>query len=381
MKQISIPVKPENKLNIKATEDLFIEGTETGLLIAVVRHSDSFRYTETAGKIEVKTTSDCHLQIPSLMSVTIEKAGGDVSITGLKSRVIVGKVGGDLIIQNLDGASIETIGGDLHVHNPGNAVEVVRVGGDIYGSQIHAISTRSVGSDARLFQIDGEVNLKVGGDAELEFIQDALPKSVLTTGGDARIVVPPIAQGQLELHSGGNNIEVSAAGQDGDWELEQLSLPLGEGGNQVNITAGGDIFVTDKKTSESDFDEVFHRSINDWKSFGADLEKQIRESVGVSVENMRWATRSANLAGEKTRAKIEKAMRKLESGGVIIDHTGVNVERNGKHVGITFGTPVAPKEPPRAGSSDEERLLVLKMLQEKKITAEEADKLLSALDK
>jgi hypothetical protein len=40
------------------------------------------------------------------------------------------------------------------------------------------------------------------------------------------------------------------------------------------------------------------------------------------------------------------------------------------------GVPVSPK--PQA--SEEERMMILKMLQEKKITAEEAEKLLSALE-
>jgi hypothetical protein len=66
---------------------------------------------------------------------------------------------------------------------------------------------------------------------------------------------------------------------------------------------------------------------------------------------------------------------------VVIDHTGVNVERNGKHVGINFGTPVEKQAKKSGGVSDEERILVLKMLQDKRITAEEADKLLAALDK
>jgi hypothetical protein len=36
--------------------------------------------------------------------------------------------------------------------------------------------------------------------------------------------------------------------------------------------------------------------------------------------------------------------------------------------------------PPKPQASEEERLAILKMLQEKKITADEADKLLSALE-
>jgi hypothetical protein len=36
--------------------------------------------------------------------------------------------------------------------------------------------------------------------------------------------------------------------------------------------------------------------------------------------------------------------------------------------------------PPRPSATDEERLAILKMLQDKKITAEEAEKLLSSLE-
>lgn len=381
MKQVSIPIKIENKLNIKASEDLFVEGTDSSILISVVRESDSFRYTEVGGKIEIKVNSDCHLQIPSEMMVTVEKVGGDASLTGLQGRVIIGKVGGDLMVQNLGGASVESVGGDLHINNPGDGMEVSRVGGDLYGRQIQSLSTRAVGGDARLLQVSGKVSLTAGGDAELEFSELQLPEVAVTAGGDIRMVVPKDAQGQLELRSEGQAIQVSAAGQQGEWEMEQMTLPLGEGGNVLRITAGGDILVTDQETLEADFDEVFKDTVNDWRTFGADLERQIRESIGNSMKNMKWATRSANLSSEKARAKMEKAMSKLSANGVVIDHTGVNVERNGKHVGINFGSPVDKQAKKSGGITDEERVMVLKMLQDKKITAEEADKLLAALDK
>jgi BMFP domain-containing protein YqiC len=315
------------------------------------------------------------------MMVTIEKVGGDASLSGLQGRVIIGKVGGDLVIQNLGGASIESVGGDLHINNTGDGMEVSRVGGDLFGRQIQTLSTRSVGGDARLLQVSGKVSLTAGGDAELEFNAAQLPEVVVTAGGDIRVVVPKDAQGQLELQSKGESIRVSAAGQQGEWEMEQMSLPLGEGGSLLKITAGGDIVVTDQEALESDFEQVFEDSFKDWKTFGADLEKQIRESIGNSMQNMKWATRSASVSAEKARAKMEKAMSKLGANGVVIDHTGVNVERNGKHVGINFGTPVEKQAKKSGGVSDEERILVLKMLQDKRITAEEADKLLAALDK
>lgn len=381
MKQVTIPVKVENKLNIRASDDLSVEGLEGAVMVAVVRQSDSFKYTETAGKTEVKVTSDCRLQLPSSVPLTVEKVGGDATMMNLTSRVIVGKIGGDLVIRNLPGASIEAVGGDLHINLVGGGMEVVRVGGDLYGSEIQSLSARAIGGDVYLRRVTGEINLTAGGDIQLELSTSDLPAINITAGGDIQLIVPTTANGQLAMTSKGNTISVHVGEQVGDWEVEQLDLPLGEAKNLVKLTAAGDITVSDQEIIEHDFDTVFENSATEWQSFGADLEKQIRESIGSAMEGVHWATQSAAFAGEKARAKVEKAMRKLDAKGVVIDHTGVNVERDGKHVGITFGTPVVKTEKRSSGPSDEERLLVLKMLQDKKITAEEADKLLSALDK
>jgi len=383
MKKVSIPVKPENKLNIKASDDLHVEGSDSSIMTAVVRQSDSFRYTESVGKGDVRATSDCWLSVPVSMAVTIEKVGGDASLTNLASRVIVGKVGGDLVIQNLGGASIEAIGGDLHVNSPGGeGLETVRVGGDLYGTSVQSLSARSVGGDVFLQQVTGAVNLVAGGDIEIEVTVPDLPLISVIAGGDICLVVPADdVHGQMELHSKGYEIDIHAGGQQGNWEEEQLSLPLGDDGNLVKLSAGGKITVTDQADLNRDHTSVISDSINDWKTFGEELEQQIRDNIGSAMNNIHWATRSTSDVGEKARMKVEKARRKMEAKGVSIDDTGVNVNHNGKHVGITFGTPVSIPEKEMSGVTDEERLLVLKMLQDKKITADEADKLLSALEK
>jgi len=381
MKQISIPVKPDTKLNIIAADDLSVEGLEGSLMIAVFTESDSFRYTEGAGRSEIRVTSSCRLQIPPLMAVTLQKVGGDASINDLASRMIIGKVGGDLVIQNVPGASVETVGGDFSIKNSTEAVEAARVGGDLFATNIQSLSSRAVGGDVFCKQVNGKVNLIAGGDVDLSLDSPVLPPLSISAGGDIDLILPVGANGQLELHSRSQAIEVNAAGQQGEWEIEQLSLPLGEGGNVLHLEAGGDILVTDQGQFDHDFEDLFSSPIEDWRSFGARLEDQIRQTIGASMESIKWATRNASRASEKARMRAEKARRKVGSSGVTIDSTGINVDRNGRSVGFVFGTPDAPKTPPRSGPTDEERLLVLRMLQEKKITAEEADKLLSALDK
>jgi predicted methyltransferase len=77
MKQISMPVKTDSKINIKASGDLSIEGNDQNIMTAVVRHSDTLKISESGDKLELKATSDLRLQLPALQAVTVEKVGGD----------------------------------------------------------------------------------------------------------------------------------------------------------------------------------------------------------------------------------------------------------------------------------------------------------------
>jgi hypothetical protein len=78
---------------------------------------------------------------------------------------------------------------------------------------------------------------------------------------------------------------------------------------------------------------------------------------------------AARRAEEKMR-RAEDKMRRVESRA-----------RNHPHVMFGWDPSARPaSEPAGEPVSDEERLAILKMLQEKKITSEEADKLLAALE-
>ncbi len=71
----------------------------------------------------------------------------------------------------------------------------------------------------------------------------------------------------------------------------------------------------------------------------------------------------------RAEGKMRAHDRRMKSGGVIFRGAGVSPER-----------PAGPMPPADQPISDEERLTILRMLQEKKISLEDAEKLLSALE-
>jgi len=80
---------------------------------------------------------------------------------------------------------------------------------------------------------------------------------------------------------------------------------------------------------------------------------------------------------DEQRRKIEKKIWKAERK---LNRVRVGIDREGARWTWGVGSRPGPGTEAHAGASDEERATILRMLQEKKITAEEADRLLGALE-
>lgn len=400
MKQVSMPIKTDSQVNIIVSDDLSLSGKNQLLMTALVKESDSLKFSEDQGKVEIRATSDLSLQLPALQPVTVEKAGGDAHVSGLIQRVIIGKVGGDLALVDLAGASVEMVGGDISLQRTTGAVEIARVGGDLVGSAVESVLSSAVGGDIYLRDVKGSLNLVAGGDVVLQLASANPAMVTITAGGDVKIRVHAACNAQLELYTEGGSIRLNACGQQGEWDQEQVVIPFGEGGNVVSIKAEGDILIIDHDDLDGVFQSRWDEMFENWEGFGSDLEKRVRESVAATSERIKWATLGTAAAGEKVRLKLEQAMRKLDERGKRLRERGITIDlpekpgvcgdinatgfrrgENDKVVGFTFPGENASTPTPTSKATDEERVMVLKMLQEKKITLEEAEKILSALEK
>lgn len=374
MKQTSFPMKPDGRLTVRCGADLSIEGIEAGTMVVIVDNGEGLRMKEDGGVFSLAADSDCRVILPFGVTVTIEKAGGDASIKNLSRRVVIGKVGGDLHLNMVEGASVENIGGDCVIQQAAGAVEINRIGGDLMAELTGSLIASAVGGDARVQGGSGMVMVNAGGDISLKFIEPKLPEVKATAGGDLKVLVPTAASGMLEMNSEGEDISVHAAGQDFESEERAASLPLGEGGATLSLTAGGDLQVTDLDKENWEFDEDLDSMDDRWQDFGIEIEQKIREGLKSVSETVRMATEQANRAGQMAEEKVNRAFRHL-------DERGMGAGRKRKVVGFSFGEPDLPPTAKPAGATDEERMIVLRMLQEKKISVEEAEKLLNALDR
>jgi hypothetical protein len=98
-----------------------------------------------------------------------------------------------------------------------------------------------------------------------------------------------------------------------------------------------------------------------WGNYGRDLGERISRRAQETAER---AARKAEAAGRRAERHVERKLR----------HTAG--KRHNLKWNFTQDVTGAKREP----VSDEERMTILRMLAEKKITSEEAEKLLSALE-
>jgi hypothetical protein len=332
--------------------------------------------------VTISCDSDLILNIPRRLALDIEAVSGDADVRELPGGVTLRQVEGDLSLRTVGAASIGTVMGDVEARESGPlTIDSIQADLSIRGGK-GDFSARSIEGDVSLNEIQGNVNLDaVMDDLYVRGVNGNLNAHV---EGDAVLYLQPaegrainvIAEGDILLHMSGRASAALtlSAGDADDIREEMPGVPkrdgtnpraviLGSGGAAINLKAEGDVMVTSRES--------------DWESaaefdFGGSwpLPEDFSERINRRVQD---ATRRAAERSEAAMRRAEDNMRRAED----------NMRRqHGRRFSFNWSSgrgghsPVPPSEP----VSEEERMTILRMLQEKKITSDDAEKLLSALE-
>jgi hypothetical protein len=223
----------------------------------------------------------------------------------------------------------------------------------------------------------GNIKVNVGEDVVVYLEPKADGVYSVIAGDDILLVLPSDANATLNLH--GDKIDVDWPGIESDEDMIERGVTLGDGSAKITLTAGGDIRVTndvEAGTSAEDFGNFAGMNF-DWSGFGERLSRQVERGVGRAARHAEEAAqRAERLASEAARRAERHAERQARRW-----KGNVKVGRWNWDFGPGHGRPPTPPAPPGSEPvAEEERMAVLKMLAEKKITAEQAEQLLSALE-
>jgi hypothetical protein len=343
--------------------DLSLVGWE-GDDILLKADDEEMRVSQDGDQVTVSCDDDLSLRVPKGASIFISNIGGDASIRGVLGGIELKEIGGDLSIRDVDSVAIDTIRSDFSLRGAKGHLSVKNANSDVSIREVEGnVTLDSVADDLALRDVRGNVKANVAEDVVLYLNPQAGNTYAVTAGDDILLVMPPKANATLTLNA--DQIDVDWQGVEDDEDAASRVITLGDGSAIVTLSAGGDIRVSNRSDageSAEDFGNFAGMGM-DWSGFGERISRRVEQAT-------------------------ERAQRKIEAAARRIEHKTRDAERRGRRGkgaleigrwGWDFsmkGVPMPPKPP----VSEEERIAILKMLQEKKITAEEAEKLLSALE-
>jgi hypothetical protein len=399
-----IPQKEITRLEIhKAGGDLFLNGWNREE-IKISNLSEGDQVKEKGQQLTIDCSDDIMVHLPYNLEVSIKSIAGNASIKGIEGAVEINAVGGDLSLADIAAGTVATVGGDLIASHIQGDLKVNKIVGSALAEHIAGqISLQEVGGDIELVKVSGGMEAKAGGNARLSLNPVPWQAYRIESGGNISASLPDDCAAALSLKSKGADITLILGEHDIKLKEQEHKIELGEGGPTIMLQAAGKIFltgdeytwVTNLKMNAEELEklarEFSSQTTQEIKTHLGHLEEELQaslsglssslDSMGISEENLKdladrfeksglQAAQKVEMAAIKAQAKVERQLAKARQQAL---------KAKSKMQEFDLGKFLDLQEEKKS-VSEEERLMILKMLQEKKISPRDADELLKALE-
>jgi hypothetical protein len=366
MEKVQLEVGEKTTVKILSVGgDLRISGRETERFEAQAPEHGELKVDQEGDQISVSCRTGCLIFLPSKSRVEAERVGGDVRLTELANDCMIRSVGGDLSLRRVESVTFELIGGDLHARRVVGDLMVDQIGGDAIVEKVQGnVILRAVGGDLVLRKVDGRVEASVGGDANVALATKPQVRSTVNSGGDLSCSLPDQASATVTLKAGGDIAFPSMF--EAEEDDQQRVIHLGEGEAEIDLSAGGDLLLRVGSEDPGYSDELFGDLLRDFESKAVEIEARFG-AMGAGLYGF-----DADRIGERVRRSVARAQRKAA-------RTSAHAKRRAKHK-HAFKFRFGGLGSERTEATDEERLTILRMVEAGKISVEEAEQLLEALE-
>jgi hypothetical protein len=367
--------------------------------------------------VYLHSKTNCRVIVPRSSEIRLEAVFGSANIKLIDGDLVANRVDGNLDLRNVGATRLDRVKGNLHARRVSGELDLDTIDGNAYVVDVQGAFNvhSSIGGNLNLEDIEGNATANVGGNLSVRL--DPLPGSSyeFKAGGNLACWLSEDASAEVHILQA-SKFSINYASQN----ISQhggvpYSVVFGDGDSSIKLSAGGNMAVSgapgfsghagfgvnvDFKAGEipEDFSEDIHRQIEAQMEM---LERQIEfqmenlsstlGSVGLSEEAAERISRKAREASarateraqEKMQRAQEKIQRKIDAARRKAEQKSRSARRaeqrqESRPPGSGFTAPAfTPQEDP---VSNEERLMILQMLEEKKITLQEAEQLLAALE-
>ena len=366
---------------VRCQRDLAITGSDPRQVV-VEGHREEPSVERQGEALTITAKEDCVIHCPPGASLTIKQVDGDLSAQGLTGPLAIESARGDVTLRGVGPTTLREASGDLEARGVEGELHIQEVRGDAKIRQVTGkVKLESVRGDLSARDLEaGAVVEHVGGDVSLN--------TALAAGMSYRVEASGDISAKVEIGSGarltleGGEVHCRLPLQVTERASGRIVGTLGDGSAELILRAEGDLSVMERGEDSGwqgsgQWESAMESWSQQFETQMADMQRKLEERLanipyvdGEKVarraqEAAERARRQAERAAERARARAERASRKPE-------HRGHGMR-------WTWSPPQPPK-PPAEPISDAERMAILKMVQDKKITADEASKLLAALE-
>jgi hypothetical protein len=416
-------VKTDEKPRIVLAEvqgDLRVKGWDRSEVVAKSSSGNDLSLEKRDDAFHIVCLNDCTLYVPHSSSLDVGTVLGDAAFKALEGELSVEEVAADLALRDVGATQLGTVGSDLSARRMRGVLEVQNVGGSVVVRDVDGqFSAKGIGGHLHLRDVSGGVSTSVGGNATLELAPVPWQAYSINAGGNIRCQLPADTNAEINISSGAQKIKVNLGEISDTIRAGNHSLTLGEGGPALNFNAGGQVDLS-SQPSIWDFEEEIEVDFGgELGVMGEELSEQISQQIESHLEMLEsqldshLAPLSASLSGaglseeqaerirerieqareraaaraeaaaqraqEKIKRKLAAAQRRAERKARAAAVRRARKERQKRgHVG--FGGLTSSTKPAGDPITDDERMLILNMLQDKKISVEEAEELLASLE-
>ncbi len=378
---------------------------------------------EQDGRLHLRCEDSCLIRLPLAAQVHIQRVLGNLQIRGLEGALSIDQVMGSVELRHVSETQIHNVSGDLLARHVEGDFLADQVTGDAIVRHVQGdCRLQQVAGDGDISAVDGEVSAHILGDAVLSLSSLSGERYHLSAEGDLRCYLPQDASARLSLSSRARDIQIHL--DEGSQQVVQSEyhLTLGDGQAEISLAAGGSLVFFNRETIYADEDSGIKGEAP--RVVSAEVASQIADQIEAQIEAQLRALnlqleqlsktlkqagispaeaerimekahitseRASALAREKMRRAQERLERKLAAVQQKAEQKARAAERKAstspREPGTTrrawsfeWTSPTTTPSSPVEAISDEERLIILRMLEQKKITVEQAEQLLAALE-
>ena len=423
--------------------DLLVEGGGEGDVM-VEGDSPRLEIHDEGSALTITCDGDCRVRLPeSVGQLTIAQVGGDikvrdigcavniasgsadVAVRDVAGPVEVGAVGADLRMTDVAGpVNVGSVGADAVVRDVAAPVHIGSVGADLEAKRVQGLlQVASIGADATFREIIGPLNIQsVGSDLVIHCVQGGFnvesvgadlvldcefaapaPRWIGSAGSNVLVKIPADVAVRLVVPAG-TACELNVPGARVETAGDQDVILVGEpDADAPGITfghIGGGLQLVSQ--SKAGFGARFEFEANLPDNLEEIISARITEQLAHIQEHLSSQTeriqRDSERMAARARAKAERAAdRARASADRMRDKAQRLADRmrkgpRGKGWVWSWSGEVPPPPPPPGAPrptraerpvepvSEQERLAILRMVENKTITIEEAERLLAALE-